>query len=101
VVKTRSLQTTQNEILAAMEKATDTKWEVKRESTRDTAQRGREYFQAGRHGEAYASFFASQIWEDGFGRGIPVTEEESDNTLLGVETETLEDIVKRVLDEQP
>jgi hypothetical protein len=98
-VKTRSIQSTQNEILSNLQTATMREWEVQRVSAAETAEKGRICFQAGRDAEAYGYFFASQIWEDEYERGMNVSEEGSDNVLLGVESERLNDIVKRVLAE--
>jgi hypothetical protein len=100
VVKTLSLQTTQNEILAELKKAMQSEWEVQRLHSQDFARQGVEHFHAERYAEAYGLIFASLIWGDEKERGITVTEEDSDNVLLEIRTERLEDIVARVLKEK-
>lgn len=100
MLKTRSLQTTQNEVLAELEKATQIKWEVLHQHSDDFARQGREHFHAEHYAEAYALFVASLIWGDEPERGITVTEEDSDNVLLDIETERLEDVVARVVKER-
>lgn len=96
-MRTISLQTTQNEVLAALESASGKQWDVQRVSAEATKQRGLEHLKAEKYVEAYSALFASQLWEDGKGRGITVAEEDSDNLILGVETERLEDIIENVI----
>jgi hypothetical protein len=89
-LRTRTLQSTQNEILATFETATGSQWNVKKVNTKDVAQSGTALLQSGKYAKAYAALFTSQIWGDSKERGITVTEDESDNVLLGVKNENIE-----------
>jgi ABC-type glycerol-3-phosphate transport system substrate-binding protein len=96
-LRIRSLEVTQNEILAAFEEATGEKWSVTSVSTKDIFEKGKAKLAAGDMG-AILDLMVVQLFEEGAGRSIVVTKEDSDNELLGLqEEEDLSAVIKGIL----
>lgn len=95
-LRTRSLQVTQNEILAAFEEATGEKWSVTRVKSRDVLAEGRRKLAAGDRGGTL-DLLTAQLFEEGAGRSIVATKEDSDNELLGVPEEDLLTVIQGIL----
>ena len=95
-LRVRSLQVTQNEILAAFEGATGEKWSVTKVSSKDVLAEGRAKLAAGDRG-GMLDLLTVQLFEEGAGRSIVATKEESDNKLLGVPEEDLLTVIKGIL----
>jgi ABC-type glycerol-3-phosphate transport system substrate-binding protein len=96
-LRVRSLQATQNDILAAFEEATGEKWSVTYVSSKDVLAQGKAKLAAGDKG-AILDLVAAQLFEEGAGRSIVVTKEDSDNELLGLpEEEDLLTVIKGIL----
>ncbi|PGH01065.1 hypothetical protein AJ79_08035 [Helicocarpus griseus UAMH5409] len=96
-LRIRSLQTTQNEILATLEKITECKWTVERVSTEELYQAGKEKKEKG--GGWILDILCTQIFADGGGRSVVATREDSDNGLVGVEEVELEDVIRGIVAE--
>lgn len=96
-LRIRSLEVTQRQILTAFEAATGEKWTVREEKSADVVARGRQRMADGDR-MGFLDVLVIQLWEEGTGRGIVVSREESDNELLGIREESVEDMVARILD---
>ncbi|KZF22473.1 NAD(P)-binding protein [Xylona heveae TC161] len=98
IVYVSSVVTTQNEVLAAYEKATGKKWQVKKESTEESAKIGGEKLAKGDlsgfinvvRAVTYGPQYAGN-WEAGPG---------SDNELLAIPQENVFETVQRIVDEK-
>jgi hypothetical protein len=97
-LKIRSVKTSQNRILAALEEVTATKWDVTKISTKDIAEGRKKKLEEKRFQEAFMDLLTVQLFEDGMGRGNITDLEESDNVLLGVKEEDIGDIIRRLID---
>ncbi|KAJ5491768.1 NAD(P)-binding protein [Penicillium diatomitis] len=96
-VKVLSIKTNQNELLEAFQRSTGQEWSVRHASVQDVAQKGRQKFQAGLGGWALEMVVA-QMYDEGQARCVVAPSwEESDAPLLGVENETAEGVVAKVL----
>lgn len=96
-VKVRSVQACQNELLAAFEKATGTKWSVQRSTTKDKLESGRRKKEEG-DGSWVIDLVVAQLYEEGVGRSVVAPSwGESDSPLLGVVEETLDEVVEKAL----
>ncbi|KAJ3962748.1 hypothetical protein N0V92_000540 [Colletotrichum tropicale] len=93
-VSIAALTTSQRKILAELEKQTNTKWKATTISTDEARREGRIKLQSGDHKGAYVAFLVAQLYQDGAGRSVL---DGVDNDLLGVEPESLKDIVKGAL----
>ncbi|KAF4830726.1 hypothetical protein CGCTS75_v005818 [Colletotrichum tropicale] len=93
-VSIAALTTSQRKILAELEKQTNTKWETATVSTDEARREGRIKLQDGDYKGAYVAFLVAQLYQDGAGRSVL---DGVDNDLLGVEQESLKDIVKGAL----
>ena len=93
--RVRSVQTCQNELLAAFEKETGTTWSVSRSTTKDLLETGRRKKEEG-DGSWIIDLVVAQLYEEGVGRSVVVPSwEESDSPLLGVAEERVEEIVRK------
>ncbi|KAF8208507.1 hypothetical protein K438DRAFT_1904262 [Mycena galopus ATCC 62051] len=92
----RSVRTTQNEILAALEAETKEKWTVNHVNSAEIKAEGEAMLAAG-NGRGYGVLVAVQLFEDGAGRSIVVSKEEAANGLVGVEEKDISTIVRDVL----
>ncbi|EDN11347.1 isoflavone reductase [Histoplasma capsulatum] len=97
-LRIRSLETTQNEILAAFEQLTESKWAVERISTQELYRIGREKMAMGKAGWIL-DILCTQIFADGGGRSVVATWEDSDNTLVGVQEVELQDVIRGIVAE--
>jgi phytoene/squalene synthetase len=97
-LKIRSFETSQNEILAALEDVTSTKWDVTRLTTREIAEGRKRKLEEEKFQEAFLDLLAVQLFEDGAGRGNITELEESDNRLLSVEEVDVRDVLKNLID---
>lgn len=95
-VHIRSTYTTQREILAAFEAATDGKWPVSHVSSKDLLENERKAFAAGER-NGMLDLLIAQLFEKGGNRSVVVPAEKSDNELLGVEEKPVSIIVQEVL----
>lgn len=96
-VKVRSVKTCQNELLAAFEKATETKWSVRRSTTKELLESGRRKKEEG-DGSWTIDLVVAQLYEEDAGRSVVAPSwEESDSPLLGVVEETLHEVVGKAL----
>lgn len=102
LLRVRSVRTCQNELLAAFQAATATgpaDWTVKHDTAAGRLAEGRRKRDAGEGGWVL-DLVTAQMLEEGAGRSLVAdTAEESDNALVGVVEEDLEDIVTQVLRE--
>ncbi|KAF4815302.1 hypothetical protein CGCSCA5_v007315 [Colletotrichum siamense] len=93
-VSIAALTTSQRKILAELEKQTNTKWKTTTVSTDEARREGRIKLQDGDYKGAYVAFLVAQLYQDGAGRSVL---NGVDNDLLGVEQESLKDIIKGAL----
>ena len=87
------MNVTQNQLLNALEEATNTKWDVTRRSIEDILQERKTNLEEKRFQEAFMNLLAVQLFEDGTGRGKNTELSKSDNQLLGVKEEDIKDLV--------
>jgi hypothetical protein len=92
----RSLQTCQNDILAAFEAATKEAWNVERSTSAELLVRGRAKRENGVGGWVL-DLVVGQLYEEGAGNSVVVEKEKSDNDLLGVVEEDLRDVINSIL----
>lgn len=92
----RSVETCQNEVLAAFETATGEKWPVTHATAADLLARGREKLANG-DGSWTLDIIVGQLFEEGKNRSIVVAADKADNGLLGMPEENLLDIVRGVV----
>jgi len=96
-VKVLSIKTSQNEILAAFQRATGSEWETERSTTESLLESGRKKLQEGSGGWVL-DLVVAQLFDKGQARCVVApSREESDSELLGVVWETADDIVAKVL----
>lgn len=91
-----SIRTSQNDILLAFERITGQKWTVEHLNSKEILARGREKLKNGDR-KGMLDVLTVQLFEEGTGRSIVVSEEDSDNALLGVPQEKIDEIVHQVL----
>ncbi|OAX81399.1 hypothetical protein ACJ72_04255 [Emergomyces africanus] len=82
-IRIRSLQTTQNQILRAVEQITESKWVVERISMEELYRAGNEKMEKGK-----------EVFADGGDRSVVVTREDSDNALVGVQDVELHEVIR-------
>ena len=92
----RSVETCQNELLAAFEEVTGQKWPVVHETTEDLFVRGREKLDKGDRGWVL-DLIVAQLLEEGKGRSIVVAADKADNGLLGMPEENVLDMVRGIM----
>jgi hypothetical protein len=92
----QSLQTCQNDLLAAFETVTGEAWHVERKTSAELLARGRAK-RENREGGWVLDLVVGQLYEEGAGNSVVVEKEDSDNNLLGVVEEDLMDVVKAIL----
>ena len=90
-----SLTTSQNEILAAMEKATGKKWDVTHASTAEKIQEGKDLLNSGNMKGLLVQLQAV-LFVDGIGNDY-VSTRGLDNELLGLPIETLQETITKVV----
>ena len=96
-VKVRSVQTCQNELLKAFERAAGNKWSVRRSTTEELLESGRRKKAEG-DGGWIADLVVAQLYEEGVGRSVVAPSwEEADSPLLGVAEETVDSIAEKAL----
>lgn len=96
-VKARSIQTSQNELLAAFQRATkEEKWEVERSTAQQTLEDGREKHDQGIGGWVL-DLLVFQLYAPGEARCIVASREASDSPLLGVREESVDEVVEKAL----
>ncbi|KAI8310478.1 hypothetical protein K4K61_000553 [Colletotrichum sp. SAR11_59] len=86
--------TSQRKILAELEEQTSMVYKTTTVSTDEARREGRIKLQDGDYKSAYVAFLVAQLYQDGAGRSVL---DGADNDLLGVEKESLNDIVKGAL----
>ena len=85
----------QNEILAAFEKASGKKWDVQRARTAETKENGLELTRQGDfHG--FGLLIVSSLNDDESGNLAAYKESESDNKMLGLSEENLDEVARRL-----
>jgi hypothetical protein len=93
----QSICTTQNELLAAFEKATGETWKVERQTSEELIQSGKEDFVTG-GGLWRLKLAVATLYDVGQGRGmVAATRGVSDAEMLGVKEESAEEIVAKLL----
>ena len=91
----RSVKTTQMELLAAFEKATEAKWEMVPVRTEDAYAQGKELLKEGKVMQARQGFVAKQFFEKGeHMRGMIARDDAEGMSLLGLKDQTLEEVIK-------
>ncbi|KAI0861542.1 NmrA-like family protein [Xylaria cubensis] len=96
-VKVRSIQVSQNALLAAFQKATkEEKWVVERSTTQKTLEDGRNKHAQGLNGWVL-DLLVFQLYAPGEARCIVASREDSDSSLLGVREESVEEVVEKAL----
>lgn len=98
-VKVRSIQTSQNELLAAFEKATGEnkkKWEIERSTAQQALEEGRRKHAAG-NGGWRLDLLVYQLYAPGEARCVVASREGSDGELLGVREESADEVVGKAL----
>ncbi|KAI4760324.1 NAD(P)-binding protein [Aureobasidium sp. EXF-3400] len=96
-LRVQSICTTQNELLAAFEKATGEQWKVERQKSYDLIQSGKDDFETGA-GMWRLKLAVATLYDVGQSRGmVAATRDESDAELLGVKDESAEEIVAKLL----
>jgi hypothetical protein len=96
----QSVQTCQNDILAAFETATGEAWNVERSTSAELLARGRAKKENGEGGWVL-DLVVAQLYEEGAANSVVVEKEESDNELLGVKEEKLMEVIKEILADVP
>jgi len=96
-LKITSFKITQNQLLAALEEVTKSKWEFETISTQVLKEERPELMKQKRFQEMTLGVIAQQLFEDGAERGITVEVGDSDNELLGVEEEDIVEILKGLI----
>lgn len=93
----QSIQTCQNELLEAFEKATGEKWRVTSTTSRELIESGKADFQAGA-ALWRLKLAVATLYDVGQGRGqVAPSREDSDAELLGLKNETADEIVAKLL----
>ncbi|KAI5864722.1 NAD(P)-binding protein [Durotheca rogersii] len=95
-VKARSIQTNQNQLLDAFQRATGQAWEIRRESVKDRLESGRKKHEEG-NGGWILDLLVYQLYEPGAARCIVAPGDDPDVELLEMREETPDDIVGKVL----
>ncbi|KAI1129136.1 NmrA-like family protein [Nemania abortiva] len=100
-VKVRSIQTSQNEILAAFQRATSKdedgkQWEVEHYTAQQVLEDGRKKRAEGAGGWIL-DLVVFQLYAPGEARCIVGSREDSDNALLGVREESVDEVVEKAL----
>lgn len=88
---------TQNETLAAFKEATGFKWKVIKADLKDVVSGAREALKKQQFRDAFAGILTAQMFEDGTKRSLIATPEDSDNRLLGVQSEDLNTYIKELV----
>lgn len=97
IVRTYTAVITQNETLAAFEEATGFKWKVIKADLKDVVSGAREALQKQQFRDAFAGILTAQLFEDGTKRSLIATPEDTDNRLLGVQSEDLNTYIKELV----
>lgn len=95
-VKVRTIQTCQNELLAAFQNASGSEWKVRHGTTRQLLDSGRRKHQTSVGGWV-SDLLVFQLFEPGKGRCVVASREDSDAQLLGVREETAAMIAGKAL----
>ncbi|TLS27771.1 hypothetical protein PpBr36_01017 [Pyricularia pennisetigena] len=96
VVRVRSVQTCQQELLAAFRDATPGReWTVRHETVASLIERGRAKREEGL--PWHLDLAVAQLYEEGQARSVLVSRQDSDNDLVGVRDETVAEVVAKVL----
>ncbi|KAK2931593.1 NmrA-like domain [Fusarium oxysporum f. sp. vasinfectum] len=89
-----SLRTTQNEILAVLVQQTGKQWTITNRKTKDILAEAKEKMASGDFKGGYIGFMIAQMFEDDAGRAMV---DGSDNQLLQIQQEPLENLIEQVL----
>ncbi|KAI0873699.1 NmrA-like family protein [Hypoxylon argillaceum] len=104
-VKVRSIQTSQNALLAAFQKAAaaaggkereEKRWEVEHSTAQQTLEAGRAKHAQGDNGWRL-DLVVFQLFAPGEARSIVASSEDSDDLLLGVREESVDEVVEKAL----
>ncbi|GAW24252.1 hypothetical protein ANO14919_138350 [Xylariales sp. No.14919] len=104
-VKVRSIQTSQNELLAAFERAStaggegrkeEKQWEIERSTAQQALEEGRVKHAQGL-GAWRLDLLVFQLYAPGEARCIVASRADSDSALLGVREESADDVVEKAL----
>ncbi|KAI0543683.1 NmrA-like family protein [Xylaria curta] len=97
-VKVRSIQVSQNALLAAFQKKAteEEKWEVERSTAQQTLEDGRKKHAQGLNGWVL-DLLVFQLYAPGEARCIVASRDDSDNLLLGVREESVDEVVEKAL----
>ncbi len=92
----RSTKASQKDILTALEEITGQKWEVEYVESKELYEQGKLKFE-NKERAGMLDLLVVQLFARGAGRSIVVSEEESDNELLGVKEKTVKEVVEKVM----
>ncbi|KAI0429752.1 NmrA-like family protein [Xylaria sp. FL1042] len=100
-VKARSIQTSQNELLAAFQKAAkgqqqQRQWEIERSTAQQALEEGRSKHAQG-IGGWILDLLVFQLYAPGEARCIVASKEDSDSPLLGIRDESADEVVEKAL----
>lgn len=96
-VKVLSIKTCQNELLKAFEKVTEIPWKVQQSTTAALLERGRQNHREGNE-SWILDLVVAQLYDEGQARCIVApTREQSDDELLGVAMEDIEQIFSKAV----
>ncbi|KAI1113961.1 NmrA-like family protein [Nemania sp. NC0429] len=104
-VKVRSIQTSQNALLAAFQRQTAAgqgqgqgqgQWEIEHSTAQQSLERGRKKL-AGGKGGWILDLLVYQLYAPGEARCIVASREDADSSLLGVREETVDEVVGKAL----
>jgi len=92
-----ALVITQNAILEAFQDVQRQQWNVRKANVKDVLASANQALQNKQFREAFAGILVAQLFEDGTTRSLISSPEDSDNRLLGVESEDLKTYIRRLL----
>ncbi|KAF2103036.1 hypothetical protein NA57DRAFT_52572 [Rhizodiscina lignyota] len=96
-LKIFSVETTQNKILAVLERSSGTEWKVDRIGIDKLLEDKKQKLEEKNFQGAFVDVLAQQLFEDGKGRGRHVERSESENELLGIPEKDTEAVVELLL----
>jgi hypothetical protein len=89
ILRTCTAITTQNEILEAFEEVQQHRWNVRKANVKDVLASANQALENKQFQQAFAGILVAQLFEDGTTRSGFSSPEDSDNRLLGVQSENI------------
>jgi len=96
ILHIRSVQTSQKEILEALEDMTGRQWEVEYADSKQMYERGKAGLEKGDRAQGL-DLLAVQLFAKGADRSVVVSRENADNALLGVEEKDIVTVLKKAM----